>query len=237
MNGEDPLLSTVQSGTHRVLRVGFRKESAELVAEQCWCHEKGSSFQLNGQGLFETPLLGRHNVLDCLFAVAAGFQFGLDAATIRKALGTFKPVPGRLSFREIAGIFFLDDSYNSNPSSFFAALETLKDLKLRERKGVVCGDMLELGEKSEAMHREIGKRIAELLFDYVIAAGPGSKFLVDEALKQGFDPARIRHVKNAAAAGELCRRWARAGDRVLVKGSRALQMERVFECFTTSSLR
>ncbi len=237
LNGQDPLLKNVSSGVHKILRAGFQKEGNDLTAEQLWCHEGGSSFYLNGKDLFETQLIGRHNILNSLFAILTAVSLGIDLPSIQKAISSFKAVPGRLNLKNVEGIFFLDDSYNSNPGSFRASLETLKEFKIRERKGVVCGDMLELGESSEKFHREMGELIAGLLFDFVIAAGPLSKYLVDEAVKNGFDSGRIFHVKDSTEAGKLCREIAVAGDRVLVKGSRGTHMEKVFECFITSSIR
>lgn len=236
VNGQDPWLKDLACGVHKLIRVGFAKDSCDLVAEQIWCHETGSSFYVNGQ-LYETQLLGRHNVLNCLFAIGAGEALGVETATLQKAISSFKPVAGRMVLKQIEGIHFLDDTYNSNPSSFKAALETLKEFKIRERRGVVCGDMLELGGHSEALHREIGALAASMLFDFVIAAGPQCKFLVDEALKRGFEAKKIHHVKDSKEAGKLCREIAAAGDRILVKGSRGMQMEKVFDCFITSSTR
>ncbi len=236
LNGQDPLLRDVQSGVHRIRRVGLSKEGSDRTAEQVWCHEEGCSFYVEGE-LFETSLIGRHNVVNCLYAIEAALILGMPLDSIQKAIQSFKAVPGRMSVKNIDGIFFLDDSYNSNPNSFRAALETLKDFKMRGRKGVVCGDMLELGAQAEELHREIGAWMAELLFDFVIATGPFSKHLVEGALKQGFDPKRITHVKDSVEAGKVCREIALPGDRILVKGSRGMQMEKAFECFITSSIR
>ena len=237
LNGPDPFLKDVKSGVHKILRAGFSKEDNEVWAEQIWCHETGSSFYLNGKDLCETPLIGRHNVLNCLYAVLVAMELGVELPLIQKALSSFKPITGRLSVKSFDGIQFLDDTYNSNPSSFRASLETLKEFKMRGRKIVVCGDMLELGDTAEELHREIGGFIADSLFDYVIASGPLSKSLVDEALKKGFDPKRIFHVSDSAEAGKICREIAQSGDLVLVKGSRGMKMEKVFECFITSSTR
>ncbi len=238
LNGTDPLLQDAQSGAHKVFRLGFSKDTDELAAKEVWSHENGSAFSLDGDARrFETPLVGRHNIVNCLFAVMIGRVFGIEDALIQGALAEFKPVPGRLNMKSIADIVFLDDSYNSNPSSFRVALETLKSFKIRGKKGVVCGDMLELGAQSEALHRQLGSLIAASLFDFVIAAGPQSAHLVDEVLKAGYPASRIEHAKDASAAGALCRQRASAGDMVLVKGSRGMQMERVFECFITSSTR
>ena len=133
------------------------------------------------------------------------------------------------------GILFLDDSYNSNPGSFRAALETLKSFMTRGKKGVVCGDMLELGADSEVHHREMGVFTADFLFDFVIACGVQSKFLVEEAVKAGYDQSKIYHVKDSAEAAQCCRKLASPGDLILVKGSRGMQMEKVFECFISCS--
>lgn len=235
LNGLDPLLQNVQSGVHKILWGGIAKDGNGCEAEEIRCHEDGTSFSI-GQNRIDTPLIGRHNVQNCLLALLAASALGVDFSSIQKSLAGFKPPPGRLVIRDVGGIRFMDDTYNANPHSFRAALETLKEFKIRERKGVVCGDMLELGERAEAFHRELGVLISQMLFDFVIAAGPFSKHLVEEALKNGFDPSRIHHVPDSVEAGRLCRKIAAPGDWILVKGSRGAQMERVFECFTNSSI-
>jgi UDP-N-acetylmuramoyl-tripeptide--D-alanyl-D-alanine ligase len=116
-------------------------------------------------------------------------------------------------------------------------MQQLRELSLCQRTVAVMGDMLELGPYGEKYHRELGAKMAEMLFDFVIAAGPLSKFTVEEALKQGFPAKKIHQVKDNEEAGQLCREMASAGDWVLVKGSRSTRMEKVFECFTTSSTR
>ena len=244
LNGNDPLLADVKSGVHRLMRVGFEREGNDPASDQIWSHEKGTSFYIkrfldetiSERMLFETLLIGRHNVVQCLMTILICRLMRMDFEMIQKALASFKAVPGRLALKKIAGINFIDDTYNSNPTSFKAALDTLKEFKVREKKGVVCGDMLELGEQSELMHRQMGAHIADLLFDFVIAVGPQSAHLADEALKRGFDPPRMHRAKDSAEAGKLCRQLAQAGDYVLVKGSRAMHMERIFDCFTTSSI-
>ena len=236
LNGQDPMLADVQSGVHRILRAGFSKKNCGVVAEQIWCHEKGSTFYVDG-GLFETTLVGRHNVLNCLMAILVARSLGMKDAEIREALGEFRAPPGRLHLREIDGIRFIDDTYNANPTSFLAALETLKDFKIREKKGVVCGDMLELGPQSEELHRRIGAVMAEHLLDFIVAAGPWSRALADEALKNGFDPKKVHLVNDSAEAGSALCRIVSPGDMVLVKGSRGMKMEKVFDCFITSSIR
>ena len=236
LNGEDPMLKDLKSGVHRMVRVGFEKEGNDFFADNVWCQETGSSFRLNGKELFEIPLLGRHNILNSLLAIGAGVLMGVDVEVIRQSLKEFKPISGRFHLKNIEGIFFIDDSYNSNPTSFRVALETLKSFKIPGQKGVVFGDMLELGEKGEELHREIGAFFAELLFDFVIAVGPLSHLAMEEAVKNGFNASKVHLAKDSVEAGNICRGLVSPGDKVLVKGSRGMKMEKVFECFTPSSI-
>ena len=231
LNGEDPMLNDVRCGVHRVMRFGFKKETADWAGERIWCHEKGCSFQLNGKDLFETQLFGRHNVLNALAAIGVASRFGIDTAALQKALSSFKPVAGRFHLKEIDGILFVDDSYNSNPGSLRAALETLKGFKTRQRRGAVLGDMLELGEKSEELHRQMGGFLAGLLFDYVITAGPLGAHLADEAVKAGYSAEKVHSVKDSEEAGQVLKKIVLPGDMVLVKGSRGMQMEKVWLAF------
>ena len=237
INGEDPMLKQVRSGAHRMVRVGFEKEGNDFFADHIWCHENGSNFHLNGKEIFEIPLIGRHNILNALMAIAVSLTLGVEVEAIRESLKEFKPVSGRLNMKNIDGITFIDDSYNSNPTSFRAALETLKSFKTRGKKGVVFGDMLELGDKAQDFHREIGVLLSEMMFDFVIAAGPFAHVAAEEALKKGFNRSRLYQVGNSVEAGNLCRQMVAAGDMVLVKGSRGMKMEKVLECFTPSSTR
>ena len=235
VNAEDALLKDVQSGVHKVLRVAFSKAGMSLYAEKIRTTPAGTSFLLNGEHRFETQLMGRHNVLNCLLALQCALSMGLDIPSLQRSLKEFRPVSGRLCPKNLKGIVFLDDSYNSNPHSFRAALETLKELKTTGKKGLVCGDMLELGEDSEKWHRQMGSLIAGHSLDYVVAAGSQSKFLVEEAIQDGYHESKIFHAKDSADAARVCHTWAHSGDLVLVKGSRGMQMEKVFECFTSSS--
>ncbi len=236
LNNEDPFLKNVKSGAHRVLRVGFQKEGNDFFADNIWCHESGSSFRLNEKEIFEIPLVGRHNILNAMLAIAAAVTMGADRDRVRQKLKEFKAISGRLDLKNIDGVQFIDDSYNSNPTSFRAALETLKSFKTRGKKGVVFGDMLELGVQAEDLHRQMGSLLAELTFDFIIAAGPLSRLAAEEALKNGFNSSRVHCAQNSVEAGRICRSMVAEGDWVLVKGSRGMKMEKVFECFTPSSI-
>jgi UDP-N-acetylmuramoyl-tripeptide--D-alanyl-D-alanine ligase len=146
-------------------------------------------------------------------------------------------LPGRLARLEREGILVLDDSYNANPASLQAAVEVLAQCRRPGRKVLVIGDMLELGERSEWLHAEAGRRIGRAGVELLIGVGPLSRRLVSGAVEAGLPAGSVRSFDRPEEAGLFLWEWARRGDVVLVKGSRGMRMERVLECSITFSTR
>lgn len=233
LNGEDAFLDDVTSQDHQVIRVAHSAEISNIRAENVLLLQDGTTFDVDGQP-FQTKLVGRHNVVNALFALAVARNLGIPDSEITKALSMFEPVPGRMKLRQAGKVNFIDDSYNSNPTSFQASLEALKEFKSTEKKAVVCGDMLELGELSKEFHQVLGRYAATLGLKFIIAVGPWSKFLVQAAIEQGFDSKQVFHLEDSYKAGVLCRKLAEPGQLILVKGSRGMKMEKVFEAFSSA---
>ncbi len=139
--------------------------------------------------------------------------------------------PMRLQPRRIGGITILDDSYNSNPLSMECAIRTLLEYNSGGRKIVVTSDMLELGKKSRCLHEFLGREIASSAVDILITVGPLAKYTNLGAKKGGMQD--LYHTASHVDAAKFLKKTAQAGDVVLVKGSRAMKMERVIECYTT----
>ncbi|MCR4311844.1 MAG: hypothetical protein NUV56_01035, partial [Candidatus Uhrbacteria bacterium] len=173
--------------------------------------------------------LGEMSVLACLAAIAVARQAKVPVAKSIEALNQqFSPAPGRL--RPIPGIkgsLVIDDSYNAAPASVIAALETLKAFQTveKKRKIVVLGNMAELGQYSEAEHRNVGKKVAEVA-DLFIAVGSEMKYAADEAGRSGMDTNAIEWMTNSVEAGRYLDRVVKKGDVILVKGSQSARMER-----------
>ena len=169
---------------------------------------------------------GVHNVSNALAAAAAAVEMDIPLEKIASGLGNFSAVGGRSDVVTLAdGGILIDDSYNSNPLSATAALETLRTLPGFGRQIAVLGDMLELGENSQALHAELGKQAARVA-DVVIAVG---EFSADICRGGGMAADRCVAVENAVAGGEVLLNHYRPGDRVLVKGSRGVHLEQVVE--------
>jgi UDP-N-acetylmuramoyl-tripeptide--D-alanyl-D-alanine ligase len=216
----------------------FGESSAATIrAEGIVETTEGIGFRLvtpDGDADVRLRVHGRFMVANALAAAAAGHTLGLTAWQIRQGLERFAPVKGRLETVRVGGLHVIDDTYNANPASMAAALKTLETLRGDARSIAVLGDMLELGEASPALHRELGERAAAARVDRLLAAGAFAEAVADGARTGGMDPDRIRTgtvEEVARAAAEM----AAPGDWILVKGSRGMRMERVVGALRSSA--
>jgi UDP-N-acetylmuramoyl-tripeptide--D-alanyl-D-alanine ligase len=188
----------------------------------------GLSFTLNDRASFRIPLLGRHNAVNAAAAVAVGRRLGIPDDRIAAGLLGVRGAEMRLEASETGGIRVINDAYNANPDSMRAALETLADVgKGASRRVVVLGDMLELGEHTRSEHIELGLLLAKRRdLDLVVLVGPSMR-LAAEGLGSKAGDRVIRMDELDAAGAQKVAGLFRAGDLVLLKGSRRMRLERV----------
>jgi UDP-N-acetylmuramoyl-tripeptide--D-alanyl-D-alanine ligase len=176
------------------------------------------------------PLNGKHNILNALAASAVGHIFGMTAREIAAALQTVAPPPQRgeiLRFQ--AGFTVINDSYNSNPDALLSMVQTLIDGgKSAKRRIVVAGEMRELGEDAERIHRETGRKIAALGgVDALFGVEGFARNLLEGARESGLSA--VEFYEDSQAASERFIDEIQAGDLVLIKGSRGVRTEKVVE--------
>jgi UDP-N-acetylmuramoyl-tripeptide--D-alanyl-D-alanine ligase len=185
------------------------------------------SFRLGGTQ-FTVPLRGEHQVHNAAMAIAVAHHvFALPLDELALELAAARPGRWRMELLETpAGVVILNDSYNANPASMAAALVALArfDVPSGGRRIAVLGDMRELGVHSDDAHRDAGERAAALAVDLVVGVGTGGEAIAAAARAAG---AEAMTAADAAAAFALISPVVRAGDAVLVKGSRAVGLERV----------
>ncbi|MDD2703104.1 MAG: cyanophycin synthetase [Candidatus Omnitrophica bacterium] len=147
-----------------------------------------------------------------------------------RRLYAFEFPGGRFRNRIVNGVRFIDDTYNSNPFSLRQALLTLDDITCKGRKIVVMGDMLELGGMEKKFHREAGELAAHVC-DVLITVGGLSRFTADRARACGLRADDIFICGSSGEAGDVLFNKIKAGknDLVLVKGSRRMKLEQIFE--------
>ncbi|MFP3937715.1 MAG: UDP-N-acetylmuramoyl-tripeptide--D-alanyl-D-alanine ligase [Phycisphaerae bacterium] len=219
-----PLLRAVAGYDARVVRFGEDK-SAELrltAYEPC---EGGGKFQINGESWASLPLAGRHNALNALAALAVAQRLGMDRCEAAGALADFQPVEMRTERIDAGEVTVINDAYNANPASMLAAADVLAETPA-ERRVLIAGDMLELGDDEADIHRRTGRDLAAKGLDLLIAVGKLGRYMAQAAREAGLPAETFDSVPAAAQAlGDLlC-----AGDAVLLKGSRAMRMERLVE--------
>ncbi|KKL53288.1 hypothetical protein LCGC14_2276930 [marine sediment metagenome] len=172
---------------------------------------------------------GRFMVSNALSAAAAGYRLGLSAEEIKAGLESFQPAQGRMNvFRTARGIQIIDDTYNANPDSMKAAMDTLRFLKGKKRGVFVAGDMLELGEFAESMHRMVGTLLAKSDAAKLYITGDFAKAVAAGAKKQGMDASHIFIGSKKDIVEDLTHSLV-PGDWVMVKGSRGMAMEKIVE--------
>ncbi len=170
---------------------------------------------------------GRHNVTNALAAAGVGAALGLPLERIAQGLEAARPVKGRCVWRRAGALRILDDTYNANPVSVRAALDTLATSAGDARRVVVLGDMLELGPIAEAEHRAMGRAVAASGTAEFVGLGRAARTAVDAAREAGL--AESHHAETFEdTVAHLLKRLA-PGDAVLVKGSRGMRMERIVD--------
>ncbi len=174
------------------------------------------------------PVTGEHMVRNALLAVSAGLELGLSLRECASGLAATKLSARRLACLDVRGVTVLDDSYNANPDSMEAALHALRGLPGGGRRFAVLGRMGELGAYADEGYRRVGRTAASTM-DVLIAVGPETTPLIDEAAAAGL--ADVRQAGDTAEAARILRELTRPGDAVVIKGSRAARMERVLEDF------
>jgi UDP-N-acetylmuramoyl-tripeptide--D-alanyl-D-alanine ligase len=189
---------------------------------------EGSEFDVAVAGTRQhahLPLVGEHNVLNALAAVAVSIACGMKASDAIAALATLKPADKRGQVLQLGNITVINDCYNSNPKALKAMVDALSAMKAA-RRIVVAGEMLELGPAGEALHRESGSHMGEKKIDVLIGVRGLAHALVDGAQQAG---TRAEFVATPEEAGEWLARETRDGDVVLLKASRGVKLERALE--------
>lgn len=232
LNADDPRVARMRERRSDVATVtyGFAKDADVRATDLETAGFGGSRFRVAspaGSAEVRLPLVGRHNVGNALAAIGAGLALGvaLDAAVA--ALGAAEPSKMRGQVVRLAnGATVLDDSYNSSPRAFEAMVAALAGIGGAARRIVVAGEMLELGVDSAALHEACGRAVAAAGIDLLAGVRGDARVLADAARDAGMGE-RARFVETPEAAADWLERELRAGDVVLVKGSRGVATDRV----------
>jgi UDP-N-acetylmuramoyl-tripeptide--D-alanyl-D-alanine ligase len=234
LNGDDDMLANFRDRRSRILFYGSG-DNCDVKIENVKTSGSGIEFFVDGEPFF-FPGEARHNAWNAAAAICLAKNMGIGTGDIREGISKTTLPSMRLEKIISGGIVFLNDSYNANPSSFNAAVETLANFSARER-WVVAGDMLELGDDSVRMHRELGRKIKLSNLDFLITIGDMAGEVAEGARGSGMSGNKIYPAGSHAEAAGIIMEKAAPGAAVLVKGSRLMKMEEVIKCFITCCTR
>ncbi|MPZ16853.1 MAG: UDP-N-acetylmuramoyl-tripeptide--D-alanyl-D-alanine ligase [Luteitalea sp.] len=197
-----------------------------------------ASVDVGGRSLsIETPLIGRGNLANLLAAIAVADAFAVPLADVAERVRTLAPAAHRGEvFTTGLGVTVVDDAYNSSPLALERALLTIGAEARATRKIAVLGEMLELGEASDALHRAVGGLVVAChIARLITVGGRPARSLGEAAVEAGLARDAVAHASTSDEAAELVVRCVAPGDAVLVKGSRGIRLERVVERLKGSS--
>jgi UDP-N-acetylmuramoyl-tripeptide--D-alanyl-D-alanine ligase len=230
LNADDLRIQVIgQSARRGVLWYGINEDPYWLIASAKKITAVGESvtFRLDGGLMVRLSVPGRHQVYAALAAVAVGRWMGMSDREIVAGLSTYRPASMRCQVERHGRVTVINDAYNASPPSMVVALEMLSTWPVTGRRVLVCGDMLELGRYGPELHRQLGEDIARRpAISRCVAVGPMCVLLVDAARRAGMSASQIVHCETIDEVSEILSRTICDGDVVLLKGSRAMQLDR-----------
>ncbi|WP_429368321.1 UDP-N-acetylmuramoyl-tripeptide--D-alanyl-D-alanine ligase [Paenibacillus sp. DS2015] len=236
-NGDEPLISEVLAESTTIKPIdmktytfGMNPDNDEYPTGML-NHNKGVIFTTNiykEQGI-DLPLLGRHNVVNCLAALAVARHFSVSEENIHKGLSQLRLSAMRIEQIVLpTGLTVLNDAYNASPSSMKAAIDVLQSMKGYRTKIAVLGDMLELGLQEQEFHAEIGRYLTADKVNLLYTYGPlsrntaeAAKVHLPESSIHAFEDKQelIRHLKDHLQPRDI----------ILMKASRGMKLEEVVD--------
>lgn len=237
-NADEPLLEealAVANKPEGLLTYRFGSDdSSDLYPVAMLNEPDGTSFKtsLPTGSYFRIPLLGLHNIMNALAAIAVSKYMGVYDPDVVSGLKNLEHSYTRLvPISTRSGAVILNDSQSASPTSMKAAIELLKDLPGYERKIVVLGDMTDLGPEEIQFHREIGALLTPPEIYKVFAYGTLAKHIASEASK-GLPAGRVKWFQEKAELIDAVAAEARHKDAILVKGSRMMGLDELVEVLT-----
>jgi len=228
VNADDRLcLATAEGFQGEVRTFGF---SPGAAVRPEGLRRRDEAWEFSAAGCrFRLAVAGRHNVLNAAAAISASLLAGAQAQCASEALWEFQLPPLRYARHHIQGVTFIEDCYNSNPTALRAAIEAFMDEPVAGRRVMVCGDMLELGQRSEELHVSAGRFLAAHDIQMLVAVGRFGRQLLAGWNEVASFSRRAMRFKDAEGAWRALWKELRAGDAVLIKGSRAMELERIVD--------
>ena len=231
INGDSPVLSDGAAKTGKEIVTFGINGAYNYRCENVSSNDFETNFTLVTDKYKEDikiPCLGIHNVYNALAAIAIARRMKIHLEDIKKGLEKFKNVAMRQQILKVKEITVIDDSYNASPDSVKSSIRVLRSLNSSGKNIVVMADMLELGEKSREIHKELGRYMALEGIDILITIGEMANYIHEGAEKTNQNIKAI-HCESNKEAYETLKDMISPFDKVLVKGSRGMHTDEIVE--------
>ena len=207
------------------------KTKSDLMAKNIKLEESKSEFTCNinnKEKTIKVPVGGEHFILNSLCAALVGKNLEISEEKIATGIETFELTQKRMDITELKnGIKVINDAYNASFEAMKASLKVLGEFKDR-RKIAILGDMFELGEFSEELHRKVGKEVYKNKIDILIGSGENIKHTIEEAKKE-MNPENIYYFENKENIIDLLEKIAKPKDVILFKASNGMKFYELAE--------
>jgi UDP-N-acetylmuramoyl-tripeptide--D-alanyl-D-alanine ligase len=243
LNADDERVARFSDVARGAVILFGTSERAEYRAEKI--EERGvegSAFDFvspTGRARLELPLIGRHNVMNAIAALAAASVWGIGADDARRVFPALMPADKRgevVRFED--GFTVINDSYNSSPTALDALADLLAATPGYRRRILAAGEMLELGESAPELHRECGRHAGSRKeIDWIFGVQGDAAELVGAAMEAGHAKERARFFENSSEAAKVISEFVERGDLLLLKGSRGVRMEKILEAIEAKHSR
>ena len=206
------------------------KEKSNVMAKEIKLEENNSTFTCkidDEEEKIKVPVGGEHFVLNALCAITVGEVLEIEKDKIKAGIESFELTKKRMDIIELKnGIKIINDAYNASLESIKASLKVLSEYK--ERKIAVLGDMFELGEFSEELHKKVGEEVVKNKIDILIACGENATYIADVA-KEKMDKENIYYLENKEEIEPLLEKIAKKDDVILFKASNGMGFYKIVE--------
>ncbi len=228
INNDNDLLHKWQEenkGNGKIITYGIH-EPSQLNAKNIQLKDNSSEFvcySQKGNIKVEVPVGGEHFILNALCAIGVGKALEIEDHKIIKGIHEFELTKKRMDITEIKGnIKIINDAYNASLESIEASLKYMTEFK-NNRKIAVLGDILELGEYAQKIHKQVGEMVYQNKIDVLIGSGKNTKYMVEQAKKIGMLPNQIYYFENKEEILHKLVQMVKPGDVILCKASNGMR--------------
>ena len=229
-NDNDLLHNWAQTVDNQNVSTYGIENKSEFIPKNIKENNNETKYEINIQETeynVKVPVIGRHFIYNSLCAIAVGRALNIEPEKIIQGIANFKLTAKRMDFRKVKNnATVLADYYNASYDSMKSALEVVKDYKA-DRRIAVLGDMLELGDFSEQLHKDVGTEVYKNNIDIVITVGTLAKYIAEVAKQLGTK--EVYECKNNTEAIQILNNTIKDGDLVLLKASNAMHFGEILE--------